>query len=386
MRKILLAAALLLVATNIQAQRDTRAHGEKNLLSFSGETLKMKSGEVGYGGAISYDRKLKSKPFWIGLQARGACAHDSLASQILAGLDMTLSYRAELGSFYLQPKGMFGVGMSSQNRIVSNGNRFIEQFPFLCLEAGGRIELGFKVKSCCFGLYGQYIYQFAEPQQHSAGAAVVEKEWLVETPFSAGFVFAISLDKATRHVGGNNVPLIEGFATYGTYGLESGVKLLFNENRGLPWLRENAVGLRGEFACSEQYGLRLSETLGDIKRTSAMLGYGFFFHPTGPDAVLCYRVMGWAGLGEASSYSEYHASAEYVNDYMGSVDALQTGIKGNLEAEVMLHLGRFTASLMGGLSCTKVFGTQTAGIVKLDEETLENPWAFYAGVALGFAL
>lgn len=385
-RYIILVIVLILMATNANAQRDARAYGQRSFINLSVETLKDSCGATGYGGALSFDRKVRETPLWLGIQARGAYAHDSLTTQFLAGVDMTLALRLELGALYLQPKGLVGVGMASQNRIVSNGNRFVEQFPFLALEAGGRLELGFKVKSVCFGIYAQYLEQFAEPQEHSAGAAKVEKEWLSQDPFSAGFVLSFGLDKTKRHVGGNNVPLIGAFATYGTYGLESGVKLLFNENHGLPWLKGAAEGTRGEYVASEQYGLRISETLGDIKRSSAQLGYGLFLHPTGPDAVLCYRIMVWGGLGEAMSQSAYSASSEYTNEYSGRVQSLQTGVKGSFEGEILAHFGRWCFSAIGGVSYTKVFGTQTAGIVQLDELNFETPWSFYGGLGVQFAL
>ena len=382
---IIIALALILTTNVANAQRDARAYGQRSFVNLSVETLNDSCGATGFGGALSFDRKVRETPLWLGIQARGAYAHDSLTTHILAGVDMSLALRLEIGALYIQPKGLVGVGMASQNRVVSNGNRFVEQFPFLALEAGGRLELGFKIKSVCFGIYAQYLEQFAEPQQHSAGAAKVEKEWLSQDPFSAGFVLSFGLDKAQRHVGGNNVPLVGAFATYGTYGLESGVKLLFNENHGLPWLR-GAEGMRGEYVASEQYGLRISETLGDINRTSAQLGYGLFLHPTGPDAVLCYRIMVWGGLGEAMSESAYSASSEYTNEYSGKVQSLQTGLKGSIEAEIIAHFGRWCFSAIGGVSYTKVFGTQTAGYVQLDEISFETPWSFYGGLGVQFAL
>lgn len=378
--------------TATKGQRDTRFGDDRHIFGLSGAWSRYQAGESGVAVNLSYDQLLKGV-WWLGIEGNLTATRTTpdttpFLPQELVGVNVKFGPRFEWGAVYVHPAVLAGVGMVAQNRVLFQDITVPQSLPFLCPQAGARVEFGAQLGGLTLGVYAEYIRQFAQLQPFRLNGAELKAEWLSQHPLYLGATLGLAINNGTRHHGGNNVPIVEGFGAYGTKGGEAGAKLIWNCNTGLPWLLSKDPGLRGEFIASNQYGVRFAESFGDVNRTSVQLGYGLSLHPNGPESAVLYRMSLWAGLGEAGHSSSFGVNQEN-GSYEGSLSALQTGFKGNAEVDVSFRIPairRFYVSVLGGVSYTKVFGTRTSGNVNLTSASFENPLVLYCGVALGWSL
>ncbi len=386
-----LVLALILTTMTANAQRDSRQWHDEYIVTASGGYEKNSEGETGYRAELSYDHRMFKSNAFLGMMVHGsALKADDLHDHIyVVGMDVALSYRFQLGAVYIQPRVYGGLGMVSHNTVMESEpdmfgdyNRIERQQSYFAPEVGGRIDVGVQMGKFGIGAYASYTKQFGQYAPTTVNENLtVTSEWLTQTPFSAGIAMRWDVDHGVRHRGGNNVPLIGAHATYGNNGLEAFVSIIFQRNTGLFWLWKEDEGLRGEYIASTHYGLRFGVTdPAGLCRTSAQVGYGLFFHPGGPESVLCWRVMGWLGVGESAT-----AATTQSGEAVGRFGTVQATPKGNLEADFILHFGRFDFMVKGGVGYQVTPGTQTSGASVLVDSSSDAPFSYYGGIGGQFA-
>jgi len=390
-------ALAAVLATGCATMRDTRTYHDERIISVSGGTECNADGETGYTATVSYDQRIAKSDFYLGIMAHGAVLSDTVLhnSLQLVGMDVALSYNLELGALYIQPKAVAGLGMVSHNTVMTttpdmfgNFTRVERQQPFLAPEAGLRLDLGLNLGVVRVGVYTEKIWQFAAHNPTVVNNNLtVAREWLTNSPFSAGITIGIDLDNGISHQGGNDVTNVEALGCYGTQGIEAGGQLIFQRNTGMPWLVGAEKGLRGEYVMSSHYGIRFTETLGEpINKSTVQLGWGLFLHPAGPESIHTFRLMAWAGIGETEVTAETRVG-DISSGRFGTVEATP---KGNLELSYILRpfkdYRRFYFIATAGVSYQVIPGTKVSGATTLVAETTEKPFSFYGSLGIGFAL
>lgn len=396
-KSIIILTIAAILATGCASMRDTRTYHDEYIINVSGGTECNAEGETGYSAQLSYDQRIGKSDFFLGMMAHGAQLSDTgLHNSLqLVGMDVALSYNLDLGVIYIQPKGFAGLGMVSHNTVMATtpdmlGNfvRVERQQPFLAPEVGLRLDLGFDLGKVRFGIYAEKIWQFASYNPTVVNNNLtVAREWLTNSPFSAGITIGIDIDNGIKHQGGNDVPQVEGVAFYGTRGWEAGGELIFQRNTGMPWSTAE-TGLRGEYVMSTHYGIRITETLDELNKSTAQLGWGLFLHPAGPESVHTFRLMAWAGVGELEASAETQVGDGEVSS--GRFGTVQATPKANIEFSYILRpskdFRRLSIIATVGTSYSVIPGTQVSGSTVLVAETTQKPWALYGGLGLGWAL
>lgn len=400
-KKILLAimAIALVASTTVQAQRDTRTHHDETIIMVSGGYTIAKTAEQGFSFSASYDQRMGKSPFFLGMMVQGEnLNHTELHSNLtLVGMDVALSYKFQFGAFYLQPRLFGGLSMVSHNTIMRSEFNYLvgsftqveRQQQFLSPEVGLRMDMGVKFGKFGIGAYASYAKQFASFTPTNATNMTIENEWLTNSPFSAGLVLRWDVDGGITHRGGNNVPLIEPFGAYGNKGFEVGTTVIFQRNDGFHFLASETAGKRGEYIACHHYGLRfgLTDPIGN-QRQSVQLGYGLFLTPRGPESVSCWRLMAWAGIGEAAT-----AATTTTNTTIGAsgrFGSIQATPKGNLELSYILRpfkdFRRMYAAITAGCAYQYIPQTQVGGSSVLVDQTSEKPFSYYGGISIGVSL
>ena len=166
--RILIILTACLIATGCATLRDTRVYHEERIISLSGGTEINKGGETGASATLAFDQRISKRDLFLGFQAHGAWLQDTGLTYPtqLVGMDVSLSYRWQLGALYIQPKGFFGLGMVSHNTVMSTKPDFIGNFvrnerqqSFLTPEAGVRLDVGFQLGKTRLGAYASYTWQ-----------------------------------------------------------------------------------------------------------------------------------------------------------------------------------------------------------------------------------
>jgi hypothetical protein len=393
-------ALMVTVSCPIEAKgqnRDTRTYADAECFTLYGGTSRYATGEGAWGGALHYQSNIGSSRWMIGVQLNGAIATtpDTNATpgrrNRMVGMDATLGFRMKAGVFYIQPTVLAGVGsvvkstaLHAAETTIGEGPRARYHENWLAIEAGARIEAGAQFGWFGAGIFCQYIWQNNCYKPITTNNMVVDAEWLVATPFTAGIAASFNLDHGTRHHGGNNVSLVEGFGTYGTRGWETGAKVLWNRNTGFLVLSGKEPGLRGEFIASTEYGLRIATTLASPNLSTAQIGVGKVFHFKGPESPVLLKATLWGGLGELPVWM----ATSTGDNYTDGLKTIQPTIKGNAEIQVTFRvpaIRRGYLSLLGGCSYEHAAGNKVSGKAVIKAEGADKPFAVYGGVALGWS-
>lgn len=383
---------MMMIATTSTAQRDTRNWESSHMFGLSfGTATWLDDQDASWGLTLQYDRKLGETNWWLAWSLSGANATiEEDFTQFLLGANMGIGYRLMLGPVFIHPRLYGGFGMVANNFVVtprSGAYDIIESYPCLTFQGVARLDAGVRIANVCLGAYISATAQYAPDMPYSHSPYVtVEKAWKTYNPVEVGVTASYALDKGKKLVGGNNAPIVEGYGAYGSYGPEAGVKLIWSEMTGYPWLFTKESGLRNEMCASTQVIMRISETLGDVQRTCAQLGYGLLVHPWGPKSPLMGRVALYAGIGERLKSSAVSYVQIYQHDYNSESWGQLTGARGDVECDLSFHSGQFYATLGAGLSYTHINGTSTDDHITVDAQEFESPWGWkiFAGVGLAF--